>query len=212
MRAIILSAGRLDGGARVRALTGKPDLVICADGGFHHAAVLGLEPDMVVGDFDSAKPGTAAELDGKGVRVHRVPREKDWTDTDLAVRIALEKGATDLLLLGCTGTRLDHTLSNLQLLASLPSGVTAAVADAHNLIRVVGAGGRITVEGERGDYLSLVPLSPVVSGISIDGVRWPLEGAELRWGMSLGISNELTDRSAVVSVQEGWLYVIQAWD
>lgn len=212
MRAVILAAGQIRDYETVRPLIGWPDLVVCADGGAVHAQALGLTPTLVLGDFDSAPPGTAEEMERRGIPVRRLPAEKDWTDTEMAVRTALEQGATDLLLLGATGSRLDHTLANLMLLADLPSGVTAAVADSNNLVRLLRPGSSLVVTGRPGALLSLLPLSPVVQGVTITGVKWPLAGAELRWGISLGVSNVLAEEKAVVSVCEGALLVIEARD
>jgi thiamine pyrophosphokinase len=212
MRAVICAAGQVADYRRVRALLGTPDLVVCADAGVRHAEALGLRPDLVVGDFDSSPPGTLQRLKATGIETRILPAAKDWTDTELAVRAALERGATSLLLVGCTGDRLDHTIANLQLLAGLPPGVSAVAVDAKNIVQAVGPAGEVVLDGEPGQFLSLIPLSLVVSGIDAEGVRWPLSGATLGWGMSLGVSNQFAGGRAVVRVQEGVLLVIRAWD
>lgn len=212
MKAVILAAGPIADDRRVQAVLGAPDLVICADGGARHAARLGLKPDVIVGDFDSAPPGTAGALERQGVTVVRLPTDKDWTDTEMAVQTALERGATRLLLVGCTGERLDHTLTNLQILGALPPGVVATLVDGHNIIQLVRPGDRLEVDGLPGELISLVPASPVVTGVTIAGVKWPLMGAELRWGVSLGVSNQFCEPRATVSVETGYLFVIKAWD
>ena len=86
------------------------------------------------------------------------------------------------------------------------------MTDGKSVARVLGPGGALQVEGEAGAYLSLVPLCPVVTGVSVDNVHWPLTGATLRWGESLGVSNRLLGGEARVSVGEGYLLVVQAWD
>lgn len=212
MRAAIFSAGQIASYDRVREALRDIDVVLCADGGVRHALALGLKPDLVLGDFDSAGPAMAAELEQTGIPLQRVPAEKDETDTHLALLEAIRRGATEVLLLGATGDRLDHTISNLLLLPAIPSGVSVAVVDAKNVIRVLRPGGRLTVQAAKGAYLSLLPLSPEVKGVVAEGVKWPLDGATLKWGQSVGVSNEIEGDEAFVAVRDGYLLVIQAWD
>jgi thiamine pyrophosphokinase len=212
VRAVILSAGMVTDHPRLRHHLGQPDLVICADGGLRHALLLGLEPDLLVGDLDSADPAQVATLQAKGTPVVKVPAEKDLTDTHLALNQALERGATQILLVGATGGRLDHTMANLLILPGLPVGVSVTLVDAHNIVQLLRPGGRLLVRGEPGAYLSLLPLSPEVTGVVVEGVKWPLDGETLRWGESRGVSNQLVEVEAFVAVRTGHLLVIQAWD
>lgn len=210
MRAVVLSAGQIADYARVLPYIGEPDLIICADGGIRHAEALGLTPHLLLGDFDSADAAAVAAAEAQGVPVHRVPVEKDQTDTHMALEEAVRRGAREILLLGGTGDRLDHTFSNLLLMPGVHAAVT--VVDARNVIRLLRPGGRLTIAGSPGDYISLLPLTPEARGVVIEGVRWPLENATLRWGESLGVSNRLMDSEAFVAVREGYILVIQAWD
>lgn len=212
MKAVVLSAGQIAEYERVRPWAAAADLVICADGGIRHAAALGLKPDLVLGDFDSAGAELIEAAAAAGVSVERVPVEKDETDTHLALDAAVRRGADEIVLLGGTGDRLDHTFSNLLLLPGVPSGVTVTVVDPKNVIRLLRPGGRLTVRAESGSYLSLLPLSPEAKGVVAEGVKWPLDGATLRWGQSLGVSNQIIEAEAFVAVREGYLAVIQAWD
>lgn len=210
MRAVVLAAGQIADYARVQPYLGTPDLIICADGGIAHAAALGLVPHLLLGDFDSADATAVAQAEASGVPIQRVPVEKDQTDTHLAMEEAVRRGAREILLLGGTGDRLDHTYSNLLLLTGIRATVT--VVDARNVVRLLRPGGRLTVTGTPGDYISLLPLTPEARGVVIEGVHWPLENATLRWGESLGVSNRLLETEAFVAVREGYVLVIQAWD
>lgn len=210
MKAVVLSAGQIADYARVQPYIGTPDLVICADGGIRHAQALGLTPDLLLGDFDSAGEEAVAEAAARGIAVERVPVEKDQTDTHIALLTAVQRGASEVLLLGGTGDRLDHTFSNLLLLPGVDAAVT--VVDARNVIRLLRPGGRMTVTGAPGDFISLLPLTPEAKGVVIEGVHWPLDHATLRWGQSLGVSNRLEGTEAFVAVREGYILVIQAWD
>lgn len=212
MKAVIIGAGEIYSDERVRALLHPCDLLICADGGVRHAVRLGLVPDLILGDFDSASPELIAELSGRGIPVVRVPVEKDQTDTHLALDEALRRGATEILLVGGSGHRLDHTLSNLLLLPAVPEPVEVSLADGQNIVRLLRPGRSMLVKGLPGEFLSLLPLSPEVTGVVACGVKWPLDGATLRWGISLGVSNRLEGTEATVSIDNGYLLVISAWD
>lgn len=212
VKAVIFAAGQVHDYERVRSLIGAPDLILCADGGVAHALALGLTPDLVLGDFDSVSSDLLAELESRGLPLRRVPAEKDQTDTHLALAEAVRRGASEIILVGGTGDRVDHTLANLLVLPGLPASVTVTAIDAKNIIWLVRPGGRLAVAGKPGDYLSLLPLSPRVEGVVAEGVKWPLDGATLRWGESRGISNQLTEAEAFVAVRDGYLLVIAAQD
>lgn len=212
MRAAVFSAGQVHDYARIRPYVGTPDLVICADAGVRHALALGLTPHLVLGDFDSGGPGLADQMEAMAIPVARYPAEKDKTDTHMAVEEAVERGANELILIGCTGDRLDHTIANLLLLPALSSQVQVTVVDAKNVVQVLRPGGRLSVTGSPGDFLSLLPLTPEVKGLVAEGVKWPLDGATLRWGESLGVSNQFAGPEVFLAVREGWLLVVRAWD
>ena len=210
IRAAVFAAGQVCRLGRVRRLVGRPDLVICADAGLRHARALGLRPDLLVGDFDSLAPELLEAARAEDVPTLQVPVEKDQTDSQLALEEALRRGADEVILVGGSGTRLDHTLANLLLLPLSPVPVT--MTDGRSIARILRGGESLTVPREPGAFLSLVPLSPAASGVTVTGVHWPLSRATLRWGESLGISNRIVDREAHVSVDEGYLLVVQAWD
>ncbi|MFZ5823961.1 MAG: thiamine diphosphokinase [Bacillota bacterium] len=210
MKVAIFAAGQVYDHDSAGRLLGQPDLVMCADGGVRHALAMGLTPDLLLGDFDSADPAMIADLEQRGTPVLRVPVEKDQTDTHLALEEAVRRGATEIWLVGASGGRLDHTVANLLLLPGVPVPVT--LVDGKNTARLLRPGQSLTVAGEAGDFLSLLPLTPEVTGVVARQVKWPLENATLRWGESLGVSNQMTGPEAHVAVGEGLLLVIQARD
>ena len=114
-RCVILSAGPVEDSERLRPLLKKDDWIIAADGGGRLAAALGVKPAGLVADFDSSAPPDT----GGDTEIVRLPMEKDWTDTQAAAMLALDRGYRDFLLLGCTGGRLDHTLANIAVLLYL---------------------------------------------------------------------------------------------
>ncbi len=183
------------------------DHVIAADGGANWCAAWGWQPDLVIGDMDSVDEAVAGRLRAEGVTFVRHPVEKDETDLELALRAAVERGAGEIVVAGALGGRIDHTLGNLALLAlPLLVGVPVRLVDGGQSISLVRD--RLVVDGAAGDTLSLVPFGRDARGVSVTGVHWPLEDADLPLGPSLGISNRLTSSQAVVTVRTGALLVV----
>jgi thiamine pyrophosphokinase len=183
------------------------DLVVAADGGANLCVAWDWPVHLVVGDMDSVDDEVASRLSRSGVPMHRFPVEKDETDLEIALRTALERGAGEVIIAGALGARIDHTLGNLALLA-LPelAGVRACIVDGGQTIWLVRK--RLTVWGQPGDTLSLIPFGGDACGVTVAGVHWPLEGADLPLGPSLSISNRLEEGQAEIAVRQGALLAI----
>jgi thiamine pyrophosphokinase len=207
--AIIITNGPLPDPASARRYIGPDDRLICADGGAHHAQAMGLLPHVVVGDLDSLEPDLQVELETAGVRFEKHPVDKDQTDLELALQLAIAEGATEVDVLAVLGGRLDQSLANLMLLARPEWASIRVRAIAGEEIGWPVRGGQIeTIEGTGGDTLSLVPLSPTVTGVTLEGVKWPLHDVTLHFGSTLTMSNVLTKPSAYLQIKEGLLFVI----
>ena len=207
-RCVILSAGPVEDSERLRPLLKTDDWFIAADGGGRLAAALGVKPAVLVADFDSSAPPDT----GGDTEIVRLPMEKDWTDTQAAAMLALDRGYRDFLLLGCTGGRLDHTLANIAvLLYLLRRGADALMADERNFLRLYGPG-RYRVDRRAGYKLSLFPYGGEVEGITVKNVRYPLEKARLTPDNSLGVSNEFLENPAEISFDKGVLMVFLSKD
>jgi thiamine pyrophosphokinase len=209
IRTIIIANGHLADPAKARRRVQPGDRVICADGGTHHARLMGLTPDVIVGDLDSLEPDLCSELEAAGVRFVVHPRHKDETDLELALDLAITEGAKEIEILAMFGGRLDQSLANLLLLAR-PEWASAWVRaiEGDQIAWLVRGGQTTTIEGTRGDLLSLVPLTPQATGVSLEGVEWPLQAATLRFGSTLTISNTLTATTARMNVEDGSVLVI----
>ena len=196
--------------------------LIAADAGLVFCRRHGLVPGWIVGDFDSAQPSCLEEYRARGdIEIRTFPPEKDWTDTELAVRLGLELGWKQIFLLGGTGTRLDHMLGNLQVMEmALAQGVSLVLLDSHNRVRM--CRNELRLKRERttawdlssfwGDYLSLIPWGGPAEGLTLKGFRYPLDDACLETGKSLGISNEITGEEAVLSLRKGILIAAESRD
>lgn len=183
------------------------DLVLAADGGAGLCLAWGWPVDAVIGDMDSLSAADEAELAAHGAAFHRAPVEKDETDLELALRMALARGADQIVIAGVLGARIDHTLGALALLA-LPAlaALRACIVDGQQTIWL--ARGELVVAGQVGDTLSLLPFGGDAAGVHVDGVRWPLDDAELPLGPSLSISNRMIAARARIRVRRGRVLVV----
>lgn len=193
-------------------------LVLAADGGARHAATLRVRIDRWVGDGDSIDPAALARLAAAGVAIERAATDKDESDTELALLAAVRAGADAVVLLGgLGGVRVDHALANLGLLTHPELGTRPAwlydeTASRISLISAPGpAGGPVARElGVRaGDLVSLLPLGPAAEGVRTEGLRFPLHGETLAAGRTRGLSNVRSATIARITVDSGWLLVIE---
>ncbi|KIL38805.1 thiamine pyrophosphokinase [Gordoniibacillus kamchatkensis] len=215
-RVVIASGGELGDWAldEIR----PDDVLIGADRGALFLVRHGLRPMLALGDFDSV---SAEELEqirhGSDETDACDPIDKNWTDTELAFRYALERDPkpAEIVLLGALGTRFDHSLANVHLLQlGGASGIPCRIVDRHNEIRLVAGSGEGAATVRRGRFrqVSLLPLSAEVTGITLEGFQYPLRDATLRIGQSLGVSNVLLAEEGTVRVRTGLLLVIQSVD
>lgn len=187
----------------------KGELLIAADGGTQHCQELGLRPDVVIGDMDSISSDLRETLDKQGTRFIVHPRDKDETDLELALKYAIDQGGREILLLGLLGGRLDQTLTNL-LLLTRPEWHSARLtaADGPDFAVLLRSGESFSAGIRPGDTLSLIALSQEVSGVTTQGLRWSLEKATLKFGSTLGVSNEANADRAEVRIEAGQLLVV----
>lgn len=211
MRAVIITNGFISSYSYLRELINLNDLIICADGGSEHALKAGITPNVIVGDFDSASPETVAVFKEQDIPFIEYPTVKDKTDTELAIDYAVAKGYNEILLLGCFGSRVDHTLANIMLLASLAQkGIKVWAVDENNDLYV--CLDNVEILGEPGDYVSLIPLTAEVIGVTTHNLAYKLENATLSLGSTLPLSNRLSQTKGIVEIKDGILLVIKAKD
>ncbi|MCD7947458.1 MAG: thiamine diphosphokinase [Oscillospiraceae bacterium] len=180
------------------------DYIICADGGIHNARAAGLQPDVMIGDWDSG----GAPVDGIPFRT--LPAEKNETDLQAAAALALANACREMLFCGCTGGRLDHTAANLLLLEwAWEQGGSARMLDTEHEVRFL-AGGSLTIDPCAYHYLSIIPLDRCVEGVTLEGVRYPLKNAVLTRGDTLSVSNEPTGDTLRICVSTGRILIIQS--
>ena len=180
------------------------DTIICADGGTLHALAMGLTPHLIVGDLDSLPAPVAAEMEAKGVEIQRHPVNKDQTDLELALQLAVQRGAKEILLLTALGGRLDQTLANI-LLLTRPEwrGVRLRLAEGNQSAWLLRGPDSLTLHGEPGDTLSVVALSQHLRELTLQGVKWPLNKADVSLGSTLTISNAFVEVEAKIQLAQG---------
>lgn len=191
-------------------------VVVAADGGLGVAQALGLAADHLVGDLDSVEPRAIDAARSAGVSIHRHQADKDATDSELALELALELLAAEggalptLTVLGRGGGRLDHLLADVFLLGGRRLGhveVTAHFGPA--TLSVVRPGTQRRLHGARGDQVSLLPVHGGARGVTTSGLRWTLHDAVLEPGSSRGVSNEFVDSEATVASESGIVLAVQ---
>ncbi len=204
-RAILVGAG--EGAVAVQRLAPgqSGDVLICADGGRRKLEALGLKPDWYVGDNDS---GGCPD----GLPSVLLPPEKDVSDMEMAVDKALELGCREIILTGCSGGRLDHLLANLGLLERIEAAkAQGMLLDGENEVRLLRPGHYRILNQPPAHYLGLIALDETVEGLTLKGVKYPLERFTLHRGNTRTVSNEiLPGEAAELSFQRGSLYVIRS--
>lgn len=191
----------------------KPELVIAVDKGMEYMKGLHWLPDIILGDYDSVSPEILREYEQQHIRKLQYPPEKDYTDLHLAIETAIECSAKEICILAGTGTRMDHTLTNMGLLMScMMREIPAQLVDAHNRIRLIHRPLTMKKQEQYGTYVSLVPYSQEVTGVTLTGFQYPLKDATLTLGISLGVSNVILEETARIDLDTGYLFVIESRD
>lgn len=223
MKILIISGGSIDEmWGRKWVADYEPDYCIAADSGLVMADKLGLTVDLLLGDYDSVDK-KIFEKYNRNTKTITYPCEKDYTDTHLALKKAIEKikklqdtskdGTEDeIAIIGATGTRYDHAFTNIFVLdESLEAGIRCAIYDKNNKIYLADKSFEIRKDKQFGDYLSFAPMTPE-AGLSLSGVKYPLDRYTLRQGESICQSNEITEMIAKVEIFTGKLVVFETRD
>lgn len=211
MRAVIVSHGAIHDLGYAKKIMMDCQIVVCADGGAEYAVKCGIIPDAVIGDLDSIDSDVLEKLQDSGCSIIKYPKDKDYTDTQLAIDYAVNHGAHEIVMLGSLGNRMDHSLANVFLLVKLiKSGIVPCIIDEHNSIYITDS--TIRLNGREGDIVSLLPVGGDVTGVYTHGLKYRLNGSVLPMGDPLGISNVFLKDEAVVTISSGLLLVIKSRD
>jgi thiamine pyrophosphokinase len=211
---LIISGGQVEPSfVSDRVKTEQYSMIIAADYGLVLANQLGLSLDFIVGDFDSVPESVLRIYREKSIPIKTFPKEKDKTDTQIAIELALMYNPTKLHIVGATGSRLDHTLANLHLLLlPMQLNIDACILNQNNKLYLKQESFQILKREQFGDFVSLLPFSEKVSGLTLNGFKYPLDRIILTAGNSLGISNEIVADTAQIEFNEGILLVMETKD
>lgn len=180
----------------------KNALVIAADGGYGYTSAHEIEPDIIIGDFDSL----GYIPDGKNVV--KMPAEKDDTDMIAAIRKALEYGCSEIIIYGALGGRLDHTVANLQSLSFIAShGAQGYILSDREALTVI-RGGTLLFSERFSGTVSVFSIGDRCTGVNLRGLKYPLSDAVITEDYPIGVSNEFTGDKAAVSLESGNMLVM----
>lgn len=193
----------------------KPEIVIAVDRGLKVANKLSIEVNYIVGDFDSIEKEVLEEYREKstGPIVRKLNVEKDETDTEVAIDLAISLMLSHILIVAATGTRLDHTIANIGLLEkALTRAVWCKIIDKNNLISLHDKDIILKKVDSVGRNFSLIPYTKEVKGLSIDGAKYNLSNYNLKLGISIGISNYIEKDTLVIRFKDGMLLFFETDD
>lgn len=215
MNCLIVTGGNIDLDLLNNYYNSNKDLLIIAvDKGLEALYKLNIMPHHIVGDLDSVNHEILKHYNNIScVNIHKYMPEKDYTDTDIALKLAINLHVSSITILGATGTRIDHMLANIHILTyTLDSQIPCYILDANNKIYLTDNSIILNKNEIYGRFISLIPLTTLVEGLTLKGFKYPLENYCLTIGKSLGISNELIEDTATISLKSGILIVIESKD
>ena len=207
MTVLIFANGELSEGAWIQSHFQNASVIIAANGGVRHLQEMGLTPDLIIGDLDSADIKLIDSLVQGGARTIRHRADKDETDLELALLYAQQYFDEPILVFGATGGRIDHSLANLMLLAH-PDLLNLNISYIDLAYRIWIVHGFTSITGEPGDIISLIPVNGKAFVGTTSGLRWPLNNETLDFGLTRGVSNELTDQLAEIEIVSGIIICI----
>lgn len=206
MKAVVFANGVLTEAQAARAAAAQADLIIAVDGGANHCSRLGIFPHILLGDLDSVAAGVLKKYRQKDVKIYRYLADKDKTDLELALDLAVEREASQIKVYAALGGRWDMSLANLLLLAAPQyTGIDIIFVGEETIIGTCRGGEEQTFVYPEGTTLSLLPLNGDATGVTATGFKYPLENATLNFTSSRGVSNVVTSQGGRISVQSGVL-------
>ncbi|MDD3796168.1 MAG: thiamine diphosphokinase [Lachnospiraceae bacterium] len=213
--ALIISGGSIEREFALPYMKRKKyDCIIAADRGLLFLKENQIMPTHIVGDFDSADASWLETYrENPEVEIRRFHPEKDWTDTEIAVELALELSCSRIDILGATGSRIDHVIGNIQVLSlARAHQADCCLVDSRNRIYLINSGIQLQKNKQHGNYVSLFAYGGDVQGLTLKGFKYPLDHFTLGTVGTRGVSNEIIEETASISFDTGQLLVIESRD
>lgn len=187
------------------------EYVICADGGLEKVEYLKLNPNIIIGDLDSVDKLVLKKYLDMNIELIKYPAEKNFTDMELAIEHAVEKGFIDIVLIGASGSRLDHTMANIMLIERYYKiGINIKIIDNNNYVQIVTKD--MEIINKKNCYVSIVPITNSIEGITLIGFKYPLNDVNVKRGSTLCISNQITNEIGRIILQSGTALVFISKD
>jgi thiamine pyrophosphokinase len=211
MKVIIISGGKPPSKKLILQEVTEDTFLIAADSGANCLYNYNIMPDLLLGDFDSIDKNVLDYFKNSNCTLDIYPTEKDYTDTEIAVKKALSMKPDEIILLGCTGSRVDHLLGNIGMLKTcMLNGVNAYIKDENNNIRLIDTS--TSLNGSVGEIFSLQAYGDEITGLTIEGAKYSLNNYNLKIGESVTISNEFVGNIVKLKFKSGTMMIILSSD
>lgn len=202
MKAIIIANGTSLKKESLTAFLSECDYIVCADGGLNNLVGTKYIPNAILGDFDSVKENVLDEYKKLCEDIVKFKKDKDKTDTELAIDFVVNKGYKDIILLCVTGSRLDHTMANIMLLEKYYNlGINIKIVDNNN--EIIFLKNNMKLKRKDNFFISIIPLTGVVEGINLKGFKFKLIDKTINRGSTLCISNYIVDDYGEITIRKG---------
>lgn len=210
MKGLVISSGEIKDLELLKIEVEKSDYIICADGGFDYMMKIDQVPNLVVGDLDSITKEGLEYINKYNIDLKRYPVMKNETDNELATDEMIKKGIKDITFMGVVGSRYDHSLINIFLLRKLyKKNIVAKIVSDRNIIMYTND--TMLLENNN-KYISVIPISTEGAIITLEGFVYPLNKYFMEFGSSRGISNEIKDSLAKITIHNGEVLVLESID
>lgn len=185
------------------------DYIICADGGANHIYKMDIVPDYIIGDLDSVDEEVVRYYKENNVKFEKFPSRKNETDTELCIYLARNLNAKYIDFIGALGGRVDHMIANINLLYYVRNMNIIPRIISEKSIIYIAINEEITVEGNKSDTISVIPLNGQAKGVTLTNLEYPLKDYDMDYGIPLGMSNVMLKNICTIKVREGCLLIIR---
>lgn len=188
------------------------NFIVAVDGGYSCIRKQKLKCGLVIGDLDSIAKSDISAIRKSGIELLRFPKDKDYTDTELAIKEMIKRGFGKIILIGVIGKRIDHTLANILLLEKYSdSKAEIKIIDNNNEIAILKNCKKAVGKSKKYKYISFISLTDF-STLSLTGFKYNLKNKKIRRGDTLCVSNEQKGAKAEVTVHKGKILMIRSRD
>ena len=212
MKTIIVTGGNVNRNFLEQTLLSyEYNNIIASDKGLEILDKCNIKPNYIIGDFDSINRNILNKyLNDKTIKIIELNSEKDYTDTHMALKLAIDIKSTKITIIGAIGSRIDHTLANINILKeALEKNIECNILNENNNIILLNKD--ITIKNKY-KYISLLPLTTNVVGVTLQGFKYSLTNATLKIGESIGVSNEQIEDKSTIKIKDGILILIKSKD